>query len=77
MGNRDDERTERHLEAVQSRRLAAEARYLDRIEKREAAADAMIGELNSGKLYVYPVGGRYREGTRRDLINFLIRNRYA
>jgi len=67
----------RQLEASQNRRMAAESRYIDRIEKREAAADQMIGELNSGKLYVYPVGGKYREGTRRELIDFLIRNNYA
>ena len=29
------------------------------------------------ELYVYPVGGRYREGTRSELIEFLIRNCYA
>lgn len=65
------------LDARQARRMAAEDRYLSRIEKREAAANQMIGELNSGKLYVYPVGGKYREGTRADLIAFLIRNNYA
>jgi hypothetical protein len=60
-----------------NRRLASEDRYLARMEKREAMADLMIGELNSGKLYVYPVGGKYREGTRAELIAFLIRNNYA
>ena len=54
---------ERQLDARQSRRMKSEARYLDRLTKREIAAEAMIGELNSGKLYVFPVGGRYREGT--------------
>ena len=77
MGNRDDDRTERHLEAVQARRSAAEAKYLDRIEKREATANAMVGELNSGKLYIYPAGGSYHEGTRQELIAFLLRNRYV
>lgn len=69
--------TERFLDARQKRRMAAEDRLLSRIEKREAAAEAMIGELNSGKLYVYPVGGKYREGTRAELIAFLIRNNYV
>ncbi|TAZ20739.1 hypothetical protein ELH77_19225 [Rhizobium ruizarguesonis] len=69
--------TERFLDARQKRRMAAEDRFLSRIEKREAAAEAMIGELNSGKLYVYPVGGKYREGTRAELIAFLIRNNYV
>jgi len=68
---------ERRAQARLSRRFASEDRYLARLEKREAIADQMIGELNSGKLYVYPVGGKYREGTRADLIAFLIRNNYA
>lgn len=65
------------LEARQSRRMAAEARFLGRIERREAEAEKMIGELSSGKCYVFPVGGKYREGTRSELIAFLIRNNYA
>jgi hypothetical protein len=68
---------ERRAQARLSRRFASEDRYLARLEKREAIADQMIGELNSGKLYVYPVGGKYREGTRSELIAFLIRNNYA
>ncbi len=72
---------EQHLEARQSRRMKAEDRYLThslpRLERRERDAEAMIGELNSGKLYVYPVGGRYREGSRSELIAFLLRNNYA
>ena len=68
---------DKFLDARQARRMAAESRYIDRLERREAAAERMIGELNSGKLYVYPVGGKYREGTRSDLIAFLIRNNYA
>jgi hypothetical protein len=67
----------KHMDARQNRRMAAEDRFLARIEKRETAAEQMIGELNSGKLYVYPVGGKYREGTRSELIAFLIRNNYA
>lgn len=65
------------LEARQNRRMAAEDRYLARMEKREDAAEQMIGELNSGRCYVWPVGGKYREGTRGELIAFLIRNNYA
>lgn len=68
---------EAHLDARQARRMKAEDRFLGRIHKREDAADRMIGELNGGKLYVYPVGGKYREGTRHELIDFLIRNRYV
>lgn len=68
---------EQSLDARMNRRLAAEDRFLARIEKREAEASKMIGELNGGKFYVFPVGGKYREGTRSDLIAFLIRNNYA
>ena len=68
---------ERRAQARLSRRLASEDRYLERLSKREELADRMIGELVSGKLYVYPVGGKYREGTRAELIAFLLRNGYA
>ncbi len=64
-------------DARQARRMASEARYHDRICAREERAEQMIGELASGKCYVYPVGGKYREGTRLELVAFLIRNRYA
>jgi len=37
----------------------------------------MVGELSSGKCYVFPVGGKYREGNRADLISYLVRNNYA
>lgn len=68
------------LEASQKRRMAAEDRFLERLERREAQADKQIGELvRDGQrvLYVCPVGGKYREGSRSDLISFLIRNQYA
>jgi hypothetical protein len=69
---------ERQLDARLSRRMKAEARMLDRIEKREEKAIQMIGELGSGKFYIYPPGGRYRESASRlELIDFLIRNRYV
>jgi hypothetical protein len=68
------------LDARMSRRLLAQDRALARLEKREAAADQMIGELcRNGRpvFYVFPVGGKYREGTRAELISYLIRNRHA
>jgi hypothetical protein len=69
---------EQQLEATQNRRMAAQDRALARLEKREAAAEKMIGELSSGKFYVYPLGGKYRESTSQyELIGFLIRNNYA
>jgi len=65
--------TYRQLEANHNRRMACEDRFVARMEKREAVAEKQIGELSSGKCYVYPVGGKYRG----DLIAFLIRNNYA
>jgi hypothetical protein len=70
----------RQLEARQNRRMAAEDRFLARMEKREAKAEKMIGELCREGVTVYyvcPVGGRYSEGTRGELVSFLIRNNYA
>lgn len=69
----DDERSESN----HNRRMTLEAKAESRIEKQEEEAREMIGHLNSGKMYVYPVGGRYREGTERELVNFLIRNKYV
>jgi hypothetical protein len=68
------------LEGNQNRRMANESRYLDRINAREDAAESMLGKLvRDGKevLYVWPQGGKYREGRRLELIAFLIRNNYA
>lgn len=68
------------LAANHNRRLANEARFIERIEKRELSATAMIGELcrqGVSVFYVSPQGGKYREGTRVELISFLIRNNYA
>lgn len=68
------------LAGNQNRRMANEARFLDRISAREDAAEQMVGELcRDGKpvFYVNPVGGRYREGKHSELVAFLIRNNYA
>lgn len=66
------------LEAIQNRRMAAQDRYLTRFEKREDAAEKMIGELSNGKFYVFPVGGKYKESKNYgELIRYLIRNNYA
>lgn len=70
----------KQLEARQARRMKAEARFLERREKREQAAERMIGELcRDGKTvyYVWPQGGKYREGSVSELIAFLLRNNYA
>ena len=69
---------DRQLEARDARRHAAHARAEARREKREAAAEKMIGELASGQFYVWPVGGKYREAASQyDLVQFLIRNKYV
>lgn len=59
------------------RRCKNEARNLAKFERQHEAADKMIGELSSGKLYIFPVGGKYKEGSRSELIDFLIRNKYV
>jgi len=65
---------EQLLEAKHLRRLRREDKFINRVEKQEARAAAMVGQLASGKFYVYPVGGTYREGTESELISFLVRN---
>lgn len=68
------------MEGWQLRRMKADDRWLAKRERQERDAERMIGELcKEGKtvFYVYPVGGKYREGTRSELIDFLIRNRYV
>ena len=67
----------KQLDARHARRLRAEDKFLRGIDRREAVAEGMIGELSGGRCYVFPVGGKYREGTRSQLVAFLIRNRYA
>ena len=50
------------------------------MEKHEAIAEKMIGTLcRDGQevYYVFPQGGKYREGSWYELISFLIRNKYA
>jgi len=75
--------TERQLEGNHNRRMAIEARMLarwDDLSAREDIAEQMLGQLmREGKVvyYVWPQGGKYREGMRLDLIAFLIRNNYA
>jgi len=68
------------LEGKLTRRLKMEDRTLTRLEKREEKAERMVGELTrEGRTvcYVWPQGGKYREGPRADLIDFLVRNNYA
>ncbi|OCJ11481.1 hypothetical protein A6U87_27455 [Rhizobium sp. AC44/96] len=71
---------DQQLDARQTRRMKSERRFLERMERRELAAEAMIGELcREGRtvFYAWPQGGKYREGSRGELVSFLTRNRYA
>ncbi|MBS3648786.1 hypothetical protein KEU06_09230 [Pseudaminobacter sp. 19-2017] len=75
-----DQNYERYLEGRQLRRMKADDRWLARRERLEAKADRMIGELcRDGKTvhYVFPVGGRYKEGTWGELVDYLIRNKWV
>ena len=62
-------------------RIQTQDRYLTRLEKLEAKADPMVGELcRDGKTvyYIVTARGKVREsGSRQDLIDFLIRNHYV
>lgn len=68
---------EQQLEGRQLRRMKAEDRFLAKQDKKWAAAGKMIGELSSGKFYVFPVGGKYKEGMYGELALYLIRNHYV
>lgn len=68
------------IDAKYTARQKRETKMLTRLEKREAQADKMVGELvRDGKTicYTFPPGGAYREGSRTELVAFLIRRRYV
>lgn len=72
---------EQHLNARESRRLAAEHRALVRLERLEAKAQPMVGELcrdGATVYYCWPAGGKYYESTSESaVIDYLIRNRWV
>lgn len=77
---------EQQMDTKEKRRLSAYDRYMDRMERRWDAADALIGELcreGSKVLYINlrKVNGSFtgntKEGTRYELRDYLIRNNYA
>lgn len=71
---------DQQLDARQARRMASDDRRLATLERREQIAETMIGELcrnGATVFYVWPQGGKYREGSRAALVSFLIRNHYA
>ena len=65
------------LDAKANRREAAQAKYHDQMMRREEKAENMIGELANGEFYVYPIGGKYKQGKKIDLVSYLVRNNYA
>lgn len=82
--NRNHEGIDVNIDEKIDRSIAAKMRRDERnaeaLERREAAAERQIGELcREGRpvYYVHPVGGQYREGTRVELVSYLLRNRCA
>ncbi len=68
------------FQSKHNRRLANESKTHDRLERLENKAEKMIGTLvREGReiCYVFPVGGKYREGSKIALLDFLIRNQYV
>jgi len=71
---------EQFLESRVSRRLKAEEKVLTRLEKRGLRAEKLIGSIvRDGQevSYIYPQGGKYKEGRHFDLVAFLVRNNYV
>ena len=77
---------EKMLTGKMNRRIAAEDRYMDRIEKKEAEAETLIGEINkNGKTVSYinqiDRSGRFTgktiEGSKMELVQYCIRNHYV
>jgi hypothetical protein len=74
------EMIERRFDIRHNRRLLNEGKTHARLDALETKADEMVGTLvREGRVinYIFPVGGRYMEGTRIALVAFLIRNHYV
>ena len=76
---------EAQLEYKNIRRMRAEDKWLAKREKLEAKAKPFIGELNRYDekadrcftvYYVFPAGGKYKEGTYDQLVTYLARLGY-
>ena len=77
---------EQLLENRHTTRMARDDRTVDRLERREREAEALIGELCKEGRQVFYINikngrgvntGRIREGTRAELIAYLLRNGYV
>ena len=76
----DEARYERYLEGRDKRRHTIDAKAEAKLDRQYDKAEIMVGEVcREGKTvyYIYPIGGRYREGPKHELVDFLIRNRYV
>lgn len=75
-----NEQAEHEFQVKNDRRVRNEDKAWDKLTRQWDAAERMIGELiRDGEqvFYVWPAGGRYREGYYIELVEFLIRNRYV
>lgn len=62
-------------ERIHRLRLQSQDRHLARLERLEAKAAPMVGELASGRYYAFPPGGRYFESpSHTEVVDYLIRN---
>lgn len=77
---------EEFLDGVERRRLKVDAKAEARLDRLETAAEALVGKLIRDGKEVYYINLRTRdgrltgktlEGSRFDLVNYLIRNRYV
>ncbi len=75
---------EKMIDRRERRRFASEAAAYDRLDRQLNDADALIGELASGTLYINvrskngAMTGRIRKFNHRsDAASYLIRNRYV
>lgn len=78
---------EAFLESRQRARMKHEAKYLNKIERREDEAEALIGELQNEKGIRYYINvltkngqmtGKIKEFTRKgEAIHYLVRNNYV
>ena len=71
---------EAYLDGREIRRFKLEERAVERLDRQEAKADPLIGELcREGRTVYYVVqsNGKIRESAvRYELVDFLVRNRY-
>lgn len=80
----DEEWFERKFDANERRRFASDERAWDRIGRRIADADALIGQFLGGEFYINVrskagklTGAIKRFSSRSDACDYLMRNRYV